>query len=80
VPFRARPLVQPTAPASDAAEREWVARVRLGDESAFESLFEAYYASLCDFVQSYLRSAESAEEVVQTVGEKLARGRLFLEG
>lgn len=65
--FRARPLAQSTAPASDGAEREWVALVRLGDESAFESLFEAYYASLCDFVQSYLHSAESAEEVVQTV-------------
>ena len=44
-----------------------MARVRLGEESAFESLFEAYYASLCDFVQSFLHSAESAEEVVQTV-------------
>src|SRR5947207_1985381 len=67
VPLRARPLPQPTAHASDAAERDWVVRIRLGDENAFESLFEAYYPSLCDFVQSYLHSAESAEEVVQTV-------------
>jgi len=67
VPLRAKPVAQTTAPASDAAEREWAVRVRLGDESAFESLFEAYYPPLCDFVHSYLRSAESAEEVVQTV-------------
>ena len=67
VPLRARPLPQPTAHASDTAERDWVVRIRLGDENAFESLFEAYYPPLCDFVQSYLHSAESAEEVVQTV-------------
>ena len=67
VPLRAKPVAQTIAPASDAAEREWVARVRLGDDNAFESLFEAYYPSLCDFAQSYLHSAESAEEVVQTV-------------
>src|SRR5258708_5971264 len=55
------------SPAHDATEREWVARVRLGDERAVESLFEAYYPALCDFVQSYLRSPDSAEDVVQTV-------------
>jgi len=44
-----------------------VARVRLGDEGAFQSLFEAYYATLCDFAQSYLHSPELAEELVQTV-------------
>jgi RNA polymerase sigma-70 factor (ECF subfamily) len=66
---RARPLAttHPVAPAHDSIEREWVARVRLGDERAVESLFEAYYAALCDFVQSFLRSPDSAEDVVQTV-------------
>lgn len=53
--------------APDTAERDWVARVRLGDEGAFESLFLAYYARLCDFVQSYVRSPDSAEELVQAV-------------
>src|SRR6266566_1881386 len=51
----------------DAAEREWVARIRLADEGAFKSLFQAYYASLCAFVQSYVRSPDLAEELVQTV-------------
>src|SRR5260370_41111665 len=55
------------SPAHDATEREWVARVRLGDERAVESLFEAYYPALCDFVRSYLGSPDSAEDVVQTV-------------
>jgi RNA polymerase sigma-70 factor (ECF subfamily) len=44
-----------------------VARIRVADEGAFESLFLAYYARLCDFVQSYMRSPDSAEELVQTV-------------
>jgi RNA polymerase sigma-70 factor (family 1) len=66
---RRQPLPPPRAgwPAPDALEREWVARVRLGDERAVESLFEAYYPALCDFVQSYLHSPEAAEDVVQTV-------------
>jgi RNA polymerase sigma-70 factor (ECF subfamily) len=42
-------------------------RIRLGDEDAFQSLFELHYGSLCDFVQSYVRSSETAEELVQTV-------------
>jgi RNA polymerase sigma-70 factor (ECF subfamily) len=44
-----------------------VVRVRLGDEGAFQSLFETYYTTLCDFVHSYLHSPESAEELVQIV-------------
>ena len=66
---RARPFATTYAvsPAHDTVERECVARVRLGDERAVESLFEAYYPALCDFVQSYLGSPDSAEDVVQTV-------------
>lgn len=54
-------------PTPDSAERECVARIRLADEGAFESMFHAYYARLCDFVQSYVRSPDVAEELVQTV-------------
>jgi RNA polymerase sigma-70 factor (ECF subfamily) len=50
-----------------AAERECVARIRLADEGAFKSLFDAYYAMLCDFAQSYVRAPDVAEELVQTV-------------
>ena len=58
---------RPSPLAPDAAEREWVARVRLADESAFESLFHTYYARLCDFVESYVHSPDVAEELVQAV-------------
>lgn len=44
-----------------------MARIRLGDEHAFESLFQAYYAPLCGFAQSYLHSPDAAAEVVQNV-------------
>jgi len=60
-------VTRPSSLAPDAAEREWVARIRLADGDAFEALFHAYYARLCDFVQSYVRSPDLAEELVQTV-------------
>ena len=43
------------------------ARIRHGDEAAFELLFRTHYASLCDFVNSMLRAPDVAEEVVQSV-------------
>jgi RNA polymerase sigma-70 factor, ECF subfamily len=51
----------------ELAERRWIAGVRASDEGAFDEIFAAYYASLCDFACSYLRSRADAEEVVQTV-------------
>jgi RNA polymerase sigma-70 factor (ECF subfamily) len=47
------------------AERECLARLRMGDELAFESIFRAHAAALCDFAFSYVRVREIAEEVVQ---------------
>lgn len=44
-----------------------LARIRAGDEQAFEQLFRSYYQPLCDFTLSYVRSRETAEELVQTV-------------
>jgi RNA polymerase sigma-70 factor (ECF subfamily) len=44
---------------------ELVRRIRLGDAEAFEELFHAYYEPLCGFVLGYVRSAETAEDVVQ---------------
>jgi RNA polymerase sigma-70 factor (ECF subfamily) len=63
-----RPGVQPTPAAS---ERELVERVRGGDERAFEALFTAHYAALCDFARSLVvatdGAADVAEDVVQAV-------------
>ena len=52
------------APGSDL---DCLSRIRLGDADAFESLFHAYYPALCDFVWSYVRSRDVAEELVQSV-------------
>ncbi|MFI5245890.1 MAG: RNA polymerase sigma-70 factor [Gemmatimonadales bacterium] len=39
--------------------------MRTGDGRAFERLFRAYAAPLCDFALSYVRVREAAEEIVQ---------------
>jgi RNA polymerase sigma-70 factor (ECF subfamily) len=51
--------------AHDDPGREWVARLRTGDERAFEELFRAWAAPLCDFALSYVRDRETAEDIVQ---------------
>jgi RNA polymerase sigma-70 factor (ECF subfamily) len=52
---------------SSVYEEELVARVRAGDEAAFEAIFASYYEKLCDFVRSYVHSPEVAEDLVQNV-------------
>jgi RNA polymerase sigma-70 factor (ECF subfamily) len=52
---------------SQAPEPGQLERIRAGDESVFEELFKGYYRALCDFVYGYVRSRETAEELVQTV-------------
>lgn len=49
----------------DHAERECLARLRTGDERAFEAIFRAHAVALCSFAFSYVRSRETAEEIVQ---------------
>ena len=39
--------------------------MRTGDGRAFERLFRAYAAPLCEFALSYVRVRETAEEIVQ---------------
>jgi len=48
--------------ASDVA-----ARIRAGDEDAFAALFLEHYTSLCQFVDSFVRAPDIAEEIVQGV-------------
>ncbi len=43
------------------------ARVRAGDEAAFETLFRTHYGGLCSIALGYLRSPDAAEDVVQNV-------------
>jgi RNA polymerase sigma-70 factor, ECF subfamily len=56
---------EPDARSREQIEQEWLARLRTGDERAFESLFRAHVSALCTFAFSYVRSRETAEEVVQ---------------
>src|SRR5256885_8799332 len=45
--------------------RDLVARIRAGDEAAFEAMFRAYYDPLCRHVASYVGSRDAAEDAVQ---------------
>src|SRR5438046_8289010 len=51
----------------EMAERDWVARIRSGDGTAFEALFHAYHAPLCAFAYRPVGVRDLAEEIVQEV-------------
>lgn len=44
---------------------------RLGEESAFDSLFRQYYSSLCLFANGYLKDEAASEDLVQECFIKL---------
>jgi RNA polymerase sigma-70 factor (ECF subfamily) len=48
-------------------EAEIIERIRNGDMEAFETIFKAYYQSLCLFSMRYLRRSDLAEEIVQDI-------------
>ena len=54
-------------PAARAPGHDLVARIRAGDEAAFEAMFRAYYDPLCRYVAAYLGSRDAAEDAVQGV-------------
>src|SRR5947208_1362028 len=62
-------------PTSDDA---LVARLRSGDERAFERLFHAEYAALCAFAERIVGSPQIAEDVVQSMFLKVWSGRAQL--
>ena len=64
-----RPL--PACPPSLGDEREWAARIRAGDATAFERAFRAYHPALCKFAYRYVRSRDVAQELVHDVFAKL---------
>jgi hypothetical protein len=61
------PAPDPSSSPPASPESALLERIRSGDEAAFEHLFRSYYQPLCDFAMSYVRSRETAEELVQTV-------------
>lgn len=48
-----------------------VRRIREGDKEAFETLFYKYYAMLCVFSNTYVRSIDTSRDVVQDVYIKI---------
>ncbi len=59
----------PDTPDVDAPDLDsaLAARVREGDGAAFEALFRAYFASLASLAFAYVKSRETAEELVQDI-------------
>ena len=53
--------------AFQGSRQDLVARIRAGDEAAFEAMFRAYYDPLCRYVAAYLGSRDAAEDAVQAV-------------
>jgi RNA polymerase sigma-70 factor (ECF subfamily) len=66
-PLDRRVQAVPAALPTLARERELVARVRAGDERAFDTLFRSYYRPMCGFVVGFVGSVALAEELVQDV-------------
>ena len=48
-----------------ANEPRLIALLRSGDEEAFEGVYRSYVVALCELAYSYVRSRDTAEDVVQ---------------
>jgi RNA polymerase sigma-70 factor (ECF subfamily) len=71
---------QLTLPVSHAQERELVAALRAGDESAFTRLVGSHHNSLIRMARMYVRTQEVAEEVVQETWLGVLKGLNQFEG
>ena len=70
---------QPTAGPS-AEEAELLARLRAGDEQAFESLVTSYHGTMIAVARNYVKSHALAEEVVQDAWVGVLKGLDRFEG
>jgi RNA polymerase sigma-70 factor (ECF subfamily) len=62
-----------------ASERDLQARIRAGEEGAFDSVFRTHYADLVRMAESIIRERALAEEIAQEVMLELWRRRESLE-
>jgi RNA polymerase sigma-70 factor (ECF subfamily) len=60
-------------------DRDLLARLRSGDHGAFEAIFRAHYAPVCNFALGYVHAREEAEEIGQSVFLSLWSRREDLE-
>jgi RNA polymerase sigma-70 factor (ECF subfamily) len=72
--------IHPTPPAGAAAEAELIARLRAGDERAFEALVDRHYGTMLAVARSYVNSRAVAEEVVQEAWLGVLKGIERFEG
>ncbi len=70
-----RPTSSPSKYTPAVESQELLARLRGGDEAAFDAVFRAYYAPLVGLAESVLRHRALAEEVAQDVMLELWRRR-----
>jgi RNA polymerase sigma-70 factor, ECF subfamily len=70
---------QPTSAAA-AEEADLVARLRAGDERAFESIVETYHGTMITVARTYVKTHDVAEEVVQETWLSVLRGLDRFEG
>src|SRR3954447_18536475 len=66
--------------AASADEVELVARLRAGDEGAFEALVARHYATMLAVAQTYVKTRAVAEEVVQECWLGVLEGLHRFEG
>jgi RNA polymerase sigma-70 factor (ECF subfamily) len=60
-------LTVPATPLAPSGDEQLVARIRAGDERAFETIYLHHHEALWRFAYGYVRSREVAEELVQEV-------------
>jgi RNA polymerase sigma-70 factor, ECF subfamily len=70
----------PRAGSTASQEVDLVARLRAGDEQAFEGLVDEYYAIMLSVARGYVRSRAVAEEVVQEAWLGVLKGLDRFEG
>jgi len=75
-----RAQAHPRASSTASDEAQLVARLRAGDEQAFEALVEEYYATMLSVARGYVRSRALAEEVVQDAWLGVLKGIDRFEG
>jgi RNA polymerase sigma-70 factor (ECF subfamily) len=60
-------------------EKELCAKIKLGDEKAFEYVFKSYYALLCTYAFDLVKDDEVAEDVVQEILIKVWENRYKID-
>jgi RNA polymerase sigma-70 factor, ECF subfamily len=73
------PKLQVEQPDATAIDAQLIARIRAGDDAAFEQIFRQYHEALWRFAYHQVGCAESAREIVQDVFFALWRKHAELE-